>query len=91
LQPVNRDFAFLLNLDTMVGEVRKVMKNADSLIQEVTVFDVYHDEKLNALGKKSVAFSIKLQASRNLDTNEINNVSTKIVDLVKQKFNAELR
>jgi phenylalanyl-tRNA synthetase beta chain len=91
LQPVHRDFAFLLNLDTMVGEVRKVMKNADSLIQEVTVFDVYHDEKLNALGKKSVAFSIKLQASRNLDTNEINNVSTKIVDLVKQKFNAELR
>ncbi len=90
-QPAQRDFAFLLNLDTMVGEVSNAIKNADDLIQEVSVFDVYQDDKLTSSGKKSVAFSVKLQASHNLDANEINGMSTKIVDLVKQKFGAELR
>jgi phenylalanyl-tRNA synthetase beta chain len=90
-QPVQRDFAFLLNLDTMVGEVSNTIKKADNLIKEVSVFDVYHDDKLTSSGKKSVAFSVKLQASHNLDTSEINMISTKIIDLVKQKFEAELR
>ena len=75
----------------MVGEVSNAIKNADDLIQEVSVFDVYQDDKLTSSGKKSVAFSVKLQASHNLDANEINGMSTKIVDLVKQKFGAELR
>ena len=46
--------AFLLNLDTMVGEVSNAIKNADDLIQEVSVFDVYQDDKLTSSGKKSV-------------------------------------
>ncbi len=90
-QPVQRDFAFLLNLDTMVGEVSNTIKQADNLIKEVSVFDVYNDDKLTSSGKKSVAFSVKLQASHNLDASEINMISTKIIDLVKQKFEAELR
>ena len=65
LQPVERDFAFVLDARVEAEAVLKAARGADkALIEQVTVFDVFAGPKAEAqmgAGKKSLAIAVRLQ------------------------------
>jgi len=90
--PVNRDFAFVLEASTPVGDLLKTVAGVDkNLITEVNLFDIYHDQKLGE-NKKSIAFSIEIQPiEKTLTGEEIEVISGKVVQAVSEKFAGVLR
>ena len=90
--PVNRDFAFVLDAGTPVGDLLKTVGNVDkNLITEINLFDIYHDQKLGE-NKKSIAFSIQIQPiEKTLTGEEIEAISGKVIQAVEQKFGGVLR
>jgi len=91
-QPVDRDFAFLVDESVPAETMARAAKGADkALISGVTVFDVYQGERLEP-GKKSVALCVTLQpAQRTLTDEEIDAASKKIVAAVIKASGGELR
>lgn len=92
LQPVRRDFAFLVDRDTPAGEVVRAASGADrALIADVGVFDVFTGQGVPA-GKKSLAIEVTLQPKeKTLTDAEIEEVAGKIVAAVKKATGGELR
>jgi phenylalanyl-tRNA synthetase beta chain len=92
LQPVRRDFAFLLDRDIDGGEVVRAAYSADrALIGEVGVFDVFTGQGVPE-GKKSVAIEVTLQPrEKTLTDAEIEAVAEKVVAAVKKATGGELR
>lgn len=61
-QPVDRDFAFVMEAKKPVGDLLKeIKKAAGSNFKDSTVFDIYEGDKLPA-GQKSVAVRLTLQS-----------------------------
>jgi phenylalanyl-tRNA synthetase beta chain len=91
-QPVERDFAFLVDAGVEAEKLVRAARNADkSLISGARVFDVY-DGKGVPEGKKSLAVAVTLQpVERTLTDAEIEAVSTKIVAAVAKATGAVLR
>ncbi len=90
-QPSIRDFAFIVDIDQPAGEIINYVLNIDkTLIKSVDLFDVYVGNKLPP-DKKSLAFSIYIQADRTLNEHDLNSLSDKIISAMTQKFNAVLR
>lgn len=89
LQPVHRDFAFVVSNDVTSAEIVRAVTVANrALIQSVTVFDVFPLEN----NEKSVAISVVLQPKTNtLTDDEIDAVSAKIVEVVAKNTNGQLR
>ena len=92
LQPVRRDFAFLLDADVAAGDVVRAALGADrALIAEVGVFDVFLGKGVPA-GKKSLAIEVTLQPKdKTLTDAEIEAVAAKIVAAVAKATGGELR
>lgn len=92
LQPLSRDFAFVVDAKIAAGELAKTVASAErNLIADVTVFDVYEGDKVEA-GKKSIALSVTLQPKdRTLTDADIEEVSAKIVAAAAKKAGAILR
>jgi phenylalanyl-tRNA synthetase beta chain len=92
LQPVRRDFAFLLDDEIAAGEVLRAAAGADrALISEVGVFDVFTGKGVPE-GKKSLAIEVTLQPrDKTLTDAEIEAVAAKIVAAVKKATGGELR
>ncbi|PIZ32672.1 MAG: phenylalanine--tRNA ligase subunit beta [Alphaproteobacteria bacterium CG_4_10_14_0_8_um_filter_37_21] len=90
-QPVNRDFAFIMDKATPVSTLMNTIKKVDqNLIQDVLVFDVYEGDKLPA-DKKSIAIRIKVQSDdRTLTDDEMMNIQNKIISEAS-KMNALIR
>lgn len=90
-QPVTRDFAFVVDAKTPAADlVIAVNKAEKTLLQDVTIFDVYQGKGVEE-GKKSIALSVTLQAAdRTLTDAEIETVSTAIIASVA-KAGATLR
>ena len=90
--PVNRDFAFIVDKDIIIGDLLKKIGEVDrSLIVDVNLFDIYQDPKLGE-GKKSIALSIKIQPiEKTLTGKEIDNISNKIIKMVEEIFFGSLR
>ncbi len=91
-QPVNRDFAFVVDGKIAADDIVKAVKGADKdLITNVSVFDIYVGKGVED-GKKSVALSVTLQPKdKTLTDEEIEGVSKKIIDAVVKKTGAVLR
>lgn len=92
LQPVSRDFAFIVDRTAPAGDLVRAVASADkALIAEVGVFDVY--EGVGAPeGKKSVGVAVTLQPrDRTLTDAEIEAVAQKIVTEAGRKCGATLR
>ncbi|MCY4237313.1 MAG: phenylalanine--tRNA ligase subunit beta [Rhodospirillaceae bacterium] len=91
-QPVERDFAFVLDRATLVEKVMRAARSADkTLVSDVTVFDVYQGASIGA-DRKSVAISVTLQPTeKTLTDAEIEAVSEKIVAAVNKQTGGELR
>ncbi|MDD5585396.1 MAG: phenylalanine--tRNA ligase subunit beta [Alphaproteobacteria bacterium] len=92
LQPVRRDFAFVVFADVTAEKLIKAVKSADkNLIRDVAVFDVYEGKGVGA-GKKSVALSVTLQpAERSLTDAEIEDISSRITAAVAKATGGALR
>ncbi len=91
-QPVQRDFAFLVDKDVEAASVLKAVEAADRvLITRVNVFDVFDGQGVPD-GKKSLGIEITLTPlDRTLTEAEIEEVSAKVVSQVKKTAGAELR
>ncbi len=91
LQPVTRDFAFLVSNDLPAEQIVKAARNVDkNLIADVTIFDVYAGKGVEP-GHRSLAFTVTLQpAGETLTDAAIENVSKNIVTAVT-KLGAQLR
>ena len=92
LQPVKRDFAFVVDRGVEAGAIVRAARGADrDLIKSVAVFDVFEGEAIGA-GRKSVAIEVTLQPSeRTLTEEAIETAATKIVAAVAKSTGATLR
>jgi phenylalanyl-tRNA synthetase beta chain len=92
LQPVERDFAFLVDRTVKAADILRATQSADrKLISKVTVFDVYEGEGIEP-GKKSIAISVTLQPREQTMTDqEIEAVASKIVAEVGKRTGGALR
>ena len=91
-QPVERDFAFLVDDGVEAEKLVRAARNADkALITGARVFDLYAGKGV-AEGKKSIAIAVTLQpVERTLTDAEIEAVSAKIVAQVVKATGAVLR
>jgi phenylalanyl-tRNA synthetase beta chain len=92
LQPVRRDFAFVLDREVAAGDVVRAASSADcGLISETRVFDVFTGQGVPE-GKKSLAIEVTLQPrEKTLTDAEIEAVAAKIVAAVTKATGGELR
>ncbi len=92
LQPVERDFAFLVDRSVAAIDVVVAAQLADrALVAAVSVFDVYEGKGVPE-GQKSVAIAVTLQPKdKTLAEAELEAVSQKIVEAVTKKTGGTLR
>jgi phenylalanyl-tRNA synthetase beta chain len=92
LQPVKRDFAFLLDAGVPAADVVRAASGVDrALIAQVSVFDVFAGKGVPD-GKKSLAIEVTLQPrDKTLTDAEIEAVAAKIVAAVSRATGGELR
>ncbi len=96
LQPVERDFAFVLDDRVEAEAVLRAARAADkALIEAVSVFDVFAGPKAEAQmgpGKKSMAIAVRLQPTEaTLTEADIEAVSARIVAGVTKATGGSLR
>ncbi|HEY2032238.1 MAG TPA: phenylalanine--tRNA ligase subunit beta [Rhizomicrobium sp.] len=91
-QPVERDFAFVVDAAVTADAVIKAAKGAErDLIERVDVFDVYEGKGVPE-GKKSLAISVRLQPKdKTLTDAEIEAIAAKIVAAVTKATGGTLR
>ncbi len=91
-QPVTRDFAFVVDIDTPAADVARAAQRADKqLITGVEVFDIFEGEGLGKM-KKSVALQVTLQPQQQTFTDkEIDTIADKMISLVNKQTGAVLR
>jgi len=92
LQPVSRDFAFIVDRAVAAGELLRAVQGADkTLIAGADVFDVYEGVGVPE-GKKSVGVAVTLQPrEKTLTDAEIEALAQKIVTEAGKKTGAVLR
>jgi phenylalanyl-tRNA synthetase beta chain len=92
LQPVERDFAFVVDASVAAEAVLRAAKNADkALIAGVSLFDVYQGQHMEP-GKKSLAIQVTLQpVEKTLTDAEIDAVAAKVVEAVVKATGGTLR
>ena len=86
-----RDISVVVNDEVPVAELEKAIRKAvGSILEKVTLFDVYKGEQIDA-GKKSVSFSISMRSHDGTLTDEqADKAMSKVVDALS-KLGAELR
>jgi phenylalanyl-tRNA synthetase beta chain len=91
-QPVERDFAFVVDNTISADAVLKAVKSAErDLIERADVFDVYEGKGVTE-GKKSLAVSVRLQPKdKTLTDAEIEAIAGKIVAAVIKATGGTLR
>ncbi len=91
-QPVERDFAFVVDADVPADKLIRAAKAADKqLVTDVKLFDVYTGDKVGE-GKKSLAIAVTLQPrEKTLTEQEIDAVGKTIVEKVRKDTGGELR
>jgi phenylalanyl-tRNA synthetase beta chain len=91
-QPVERDFAFVVESGVKAADIVRAAQNVDrKLIVNVTVFDVYEGKGIDP-GKKSVAIAVTMQPrEKTMIDQEIDALGQKIVTEVAKKTGGVLR
>ncbi|RMF07201.1 MAG: phenylalanine--tRNA ligase subunit beta, partial [Alphaproteobacteria bacterium] len=92
LQPVRRDFAFLVPEATEAGALLRAVRGADkTLISDVSLFDVFRGAGVPE-GEKSLAIEVTLSPrEKTLTDEEIDAVAAKIVAAVEKATGGRLR
>ena len=91
-QKSQRDFAFVIDKIFKIGLIEKIIKEIDtSIIQNVNTFDVFEGGNIPK-DKKSVAINVTLQSiNKTLNEKDLDQISKKIIDTVKDKTGATIR
>ena len=91
-QPVERDFAFVVDRAVKAADIVRATQSADrKLIANVAVFDVYEGKGIEP-GKKSIAIAVTLQPrDKTMTDEEIEAVAAKIVAEVGKRTGGILR
>jgi phenylalanyl-tRNA synthetase beta chain len=91
-QPVERDFAFVVDRDVKAGDLVRAAQNVDrKLITGVTLFDVYEGTGIEP-GKKSIAIAVTIQPrEKTMTDEEIEALAKKIVAEVSKRTGGVLR
>jgi phenylalanyl-tRNA synthetase beta chain len=91
-QPVERDFAFVVDRAVKAADIVRAAQSADrKLITNITVFDVYEGKGIDP-GKKSIAIAVTIQPrEKTLTDQEIEALGAKIVSEVTKKTGGVLR
>ncbi len=91
-QPVERDFAFLVDLGIPAEALLSAVRKADkTLIESVAIFDIYTGKGVEE-GKQSVALSVRLQPKETTLTDaEIEAFCRKVVENVRESVGGALR
>ncbi|SIT09294.1 phenylalanyl-tRNA synthetase beta subunit [Roseivivax lentus] len=92
LQPVERDFAFVVDAEVQALDLVNAAAGADkALIEEVRVFDEFIGGSLGE-GKKSLAITVRMQPTeKTLKEKDIEAVGAKIVEKVQKATGGVLR
>ena len=92
LQPVKRDFAFILDKEIPAEKLLRAVRGADKkLIREVILFDSYEGKGIPE-NKKSLAIAVTLQPTgSSLTEDELEALSNKIVSQVEKQLSGQLR
>ncbi len=86
-QPITRDFAFIVDVDTPSEKLTSVAQSADSRITNVIVFDSFDMND----GKKSIAFTITIQPTDNMSDSDLQQIQSVVIASVEKKCNATIR
>jgi len=91
-QPVERDFAFVVDTAVKAADIIRAAQSVDKkLITDVTVFDVYEGRGVQT-GKKSIAIAVTIQPrEKTMTDGEIDSLSGKIVAEVAKRTGGILR
>lgn len=91
-QEVKRDFCFLVDKEIDVYFcLEKIFAIDKKIIKEVNVFDVFESQDLPK-GRKSFTFEVIIQSNtKTLTEEEVNIISQKIINLMMEEINAEIR
>jgi phenylalanyl-tRNA synthetase beta chain len=91
-QPVERDFAFIVDRDMPAETLLRAARGVDrKLVSEIRLFDVYEGKGLPE-GKKSLAISVVLQPQEaTLTDPEIDAFSKRLVAAVEKATGGTLR
>lgn len=92
IQPIYRDFAFVVDKELAVGDIIKTIENIDkNFIKTVEIFDIYFGSNLEN-NKKSIALKITIQPiEKSLNKEEIDDIASKVIDKISKEYNATLR
>ncbi|MBO4626311.1 MAG: phenylalanine--tRNA ligase subunit beta [Alphaproteobacteria bacterium] len=86
-QPITRDFAFVVDGNTMAETLTSVAMSADKRITDAIVFDAFDMGD----GKKSIAFTITIIPTDNMNDSELLKLQESVIANVEKKCNAKLR
>ncbi len=91
-QPVERDFAFVVDAGVKAADIVRAAQNVDKkLIANVNVFDVYEGKGIEA-GKKSIAIAVTMQPrDKTMTDAEIDALGQRIVAEVSKRTGGVLR
>jgi len=91
-QPVERDFAFVVERSVKAADLVRAAQSADrKLITGVSVFDVYEGKGIEP-GKKSIAIAVTIQPrDKTMTDAEIESLAAKIVGEVGKRTGGALR
>ena len=91
-QPVERDFAFVVDRTVKAADILRATQSVDrKLITRLTVFDTYEGDGIEP-GKKSIAIAVTLQPrDKTMTDAEIEAVAAKIVTEVGKRTGGVLR
>lgn len=91
-QPVERDFAFVVETSVQADALVRAARSADkALIADVGVFDLYEGPNMPD-GKKSLAITVTLQPrDRTLTDEDIDLVSNKVISNIEKATGGTLR
>jgi phenylalanyl-tRNA synthetase beta chain len=89
--PVKQDLAFAVPEDVLAGDLVKVAREAVPELSDMRPFDVYRGNQLGP-GRKSIAFRVEFRSpERTLTDEEAAGLRRRIVDVLNERFGAELR
>ena len=91
-QKSERDFAFVINKNIKAGDIQKIIREVDqTLIKKVLIFDIFEGGNMPE-EKKSIAVNVTIQSmNKTLLEKDINEVSQKIINIVKAKVGGTIR
>jgi phenylalanyl-tRNA synthetase beta chain len=89
---VERDTAIVLDAAIEASEIIALLKSCSSgLIEDVSIFDVYHGANIGA-GKKSVAFNVRYRsADKTLTDAEVEGLHANLVEYIVGKTKGQVR